>query len=276
MKAAASSSFMDRFVGRARLVSGFALRDMSTRYAGSYLGVFWAFALPLVSSAVYILVFGMLMKGTLLGETYQRFDFTTFYFLGFAPWLLFSEVVMRATTILRENRSLIRNVQFEHRILPLVAFASATVAHVVILLLCVGLIAAKGYEFSSRFYLLPFYFVILFLLTVGIAYILAALSPYLPDIAQVAPIVLNLLFFTIPILYTPQLVEQMGSPWVKRFLIDLNPLSRIVEGYRLSMVEIAVPVNVGDLVTLAIVSAAVFLIGILVYRHLEKGFADVL
>ena len=276
MSARPPGSFAERLIDRARLVRGFALRDIGTRYAGSYLGVFWAFALPLVSSAVYILVFGMLMKGALLGETYGRFDFTTFYFLGFAPWLLFSEVLMRSTTILRENRNLIRNVHFEHRLLPLVIFASSLVAHLVILLLCVALIVAHGYDFSSRFYLLPVYFLILFFLTAGVGYALAAFSPYLPDIAQVVPILLNLLFFTIPILYTPELVERVGSPLARRVLIDFNPLSRIVEGFRLSMIEIAVPVDFGALAVLALACAAVFAGGVAVYRHLEKGFADVL
>jgi ABC-type polysaccharide/polyol phosphate export permease len=216
------------------------------------------------------------MKGALLGETYRRFDFTTFYFIGFAPWLLFSDVVTRATTIVRENRNLIRNVNFEHRLLPLAIFASAVVSHLVILSICVGLIRLKGYEFSPRFFLLPIYFFALFLITAGIAYVIAAVSPYLHDMSQVVPIVMNLLFFGVPILYTPDLVEQLGNPWVKFALIDFNPLATIIEGYRLSMLDVAVSPSPSGLASLMAFALFIFWGGSRVYAHLERGFADVL
>jgi lipopolysaccharide transport system permease protein len=261
---------------RARMVLALARRDIASRYAGNYLGILWAFAVPLLSSAVYILVFGMLMRGALLGEQYKGINFTTFYFLGFAPWLLFAEVVGRAPTILRENRNLVRNVQFDHQLLPLVIFASAAVAHAVILVLCVALIAFNGYELGSRLYLLPVYFLFLFLFTVGITYIIAALSAYLPDLGQAVPIFLSLYFFACPILYTPQLVEQMGAGWGKLVFIDLNPMAVIIEGYRTSLLEVPGAPSAGPTFAMMVGSMVVLAGGVALYRHLQKGFADVL
>jgi ABC-type polysaccharide/polyol phosphate export permease len=261
---------------RLRLVLGFARRDILTRYAGSYLGIVWAFAVPLLSSAVYILVFGTLMQGSLLGERYRGIDFLTFYLIAFAPWMLFTEVVARAPGIVRENGNLIRNVRFEHRLLPYAIFLSATIAHVILLALSVALIVGKGYEFSSRIYMLPIYFVLLFLLTTGVAYLLAALSPYLPDIGQIVPIFLNLYFFACPIVYTPDLVEKIGSPIAKLFLVQLNPMAGIIDGYRLSLLHVQEPVTASGLGMLTVLCLATFVVGILVYRHLERGFADVL
>jgi ABC-type polysaccharide/polyol phosphate export permease len=266
----------DALRDRVRLVMDFARRDISSRYAGSYLGVAWAFAVPLLSSAVYILVFGMLMRGALLGERYQSFDFTTFYFLGFAPWLLFAEVVGRAPSILRENRNLVRNVQFEHQLLPFVIFTSAALSHAVILLLCVALILFNGYELGSRIYLLPLFFTLLFLFTVGVAYMLAALSAYLPDLGQAVPIFLSLYFFACPILYTPQLVEQAGGWWGKLILVDINPMANIIEGYRMALLGVAAPLGAWRVLAMLLGTLLVFFGGIAVYRYLQKGFADVL
>lgn len=260
---------------RVKLVAALAHRDILSRYAGSYLGLVWAFAVPLLSSAVYILVFGTLMQAALLGDTYRGFDFTTFYLLGFAPWLLFNEVVGRAPQLLRENRNLIRNTRFEHRLLPLVAYASSSVAHVIILLLCAVLIAVKGYDLSSRLYWLPVFFLFLALFTMGVAYIVAALSPYLQDLGQIVPIFLSLYFFACPVIYTPQLVAQAG-PMAKLFLLDLNPMARIIEGYRLSAIEVDVPLTALGMTSLGLLSLLTFALGLAVYRHLEGGFADVL
>lgn len=275
MHARATRDPSGKLLARIRLVSGFARRDILTRYAGSYLGVAWALAVPLLSSVVYILVFGVLMRGTLLGERYRQFDFVTFYFLGFAPWMLFAEVVGRAPTVLRENRNLIRNVRFEHRLLPLVIFVSATVAHVVLLLIAAALAAVKGYGASHYLYLLPVYFALLFALSTGIAYLLAALSAYLPDLGQIVPIFLNLYFFACPIIYTPDLVAQAGSPLARLLLVDANPMAQIIEGYRLAVLQVGPP-DAFQLGFLASGCLLVFAFGLLAYRHLERGFADVL
>lgn len=265
-----------RLAERARLVAGLAGRDIVTRYAGSYLGIVWAFAVPLLSSAVYILVFGMLMRGTLMGETYKRFDFTTFYFLGFAPWLLFAEVVSRATSLLRENRNLVRNVRFEHQLLPLVIFASASISHGVVLLLALALVLFHGYGLGPHIYLLPFFYLVLLLFTVGIAYALAAFSAYLSDLGQIVPIFLNLYFFACPVLYTPQLVEQMGGPVAKTLMLDLNPMARIIEGYRVAFLDVPSAFGPGALLLMLGGSLLVLLAGAGVYGYLRKGFADVL
>lgn len=275
MNADVSGASLTSVAARIRLITGLARRDILTRYAGSYLGVLWALAVPLLSSAVYILVFGVLMRGALLGERYARIDFITFYFLGFAPWMLFSEVLARAPYVLRENRNLIRNVQFEHRLLPLVMFASASLAHLILLLIAGALVVVKGYGLSPYLYLLPAYMVLLFAFTTGLAYVIAALSAYLPDVGQVVPIFLNLYFFGCPIIYTPDLVAQSGSPLAKLVLVDANPMAQIIEGYRIAVLPVGAP----DPLHFAFLAAAcllVFVCGLLAYRHLERGFADVL
>ena len=263
-------------VAKLRFAAQLARRDITNRYVGSYLGILWAFAIPMLSSAVYILVFGMLMRGALQGEQYAAIDFTTYYFLGFAPWLLFADVVGRAPGLLRENRNLIRNMRFEHQLLPVVAFFSALVAHVVLLLLCVVLIVIHGYSMSTHAYVLPVYFLLLFLFTVGIAFIVAAIAPFLPDLGQIIPILLNMYFFTCPVLYTPELVERMGGPTARLLLVGLNPMAQLIEGYRLSMVQLPGNFDPVKLAILGLFCAATFVIGLLVYRHLEQGFNDVL
>lgn len=261
---------------RLRLLADLSRRDVRSRFAGSYLGFLWAFIVPLFSSLVYVLVFSLLMKGAMLGGIYGRYDFTTLYFLGFAPWLLFADVVARSTSVIRENRSLIRNLQFDSRMLPLSTLLSSCIAHAVVLAMSVILVRVNGYPLSDRMYLLPVYFALLVAFTLGLAYLVASVSVYLADLAQVVPIALSLMFFATPILYTPAVIEQSGSKVAVLILLKLNPMKHIVEGYRVGLVAVDAPLDIGGLAVLAACAAGTFALGYGVFRRLEKGFADVL
>lgn len=260
---------------RLRLVLELARRETRSRFAGSHLGILWAFFVPLLSSLVFVLIFSVLMRGTASG-IYAGVSFSEMYFLGFGPWLLFSDVAARATSLIRENRSLIRNLQFDHRVLPVSMCASAIVAHAVVVALAVVIMLAHGHGFSPHLWALPLYFALLLVFSLGWAYLLAALSVYLTDLAYAVPIVLNLVFFTAPILYPPQLVIDGGSRTVQFFLLEINPVTRFVEGYRQSIIDIGQPFDAVNLLWCAGWAAVMIVAGFAVYRRLEKGFADVL
>jgi ABC-type polysaccharide/polyol phosphate export permease len=260
---------------RARLALDLAKREIRTRFAGSHLGILWVFFVPLLSSLVFVLIFSILMRGTMSG-IYKGITFSELYFLGFAPWLFMSDVIARATTIVRENRSLIRNLQFDHGLLPISMCSSTTVAHLVVVALGVLLVVANGHRLNADMVVLPVYFVLLAIFSIGIAYFIAALSVYMTDLAQAVPIVLNLLFFTAPILYPPQLVIDGGGKWARFLLLELNPITRFVEGYRLAILDLGVPFDWSNLGLCAAWAAAALILGSATYRRLEKGFADVL
>lgn len=259
-----------------RLVIDMARRDLRGRFAGSHLGLLWAFIVPLFSSIVFILVFGILIKGTMGGKLYAKIDFTTLYFLGFAPWLLFSDVVARSTSLLRDNRPLIRNLQFNHRLLPISICASSIVAHAVVVAVSLALVVANGYPVSGYLWMLPAYFALLLAFTLGVSYFVSAVSVYLTDLTHAIPIALNLAFFMTPILYTPQLVQDSGSRLARLVLLDLNPMAHFVEGYRTSMVRVDAPFDSASLAAMAAWAGFSLAAGYFTYTRLEKGFADVL
>lgn len=269
------SAGSQRALARIRLALNLARRETRGRFAGSHLGVLWAFFVPLLTSLVFVVIFSILMSGSMTG-VYTGLNFTTLYFLGFAPWLLYSDVAARATGVIRENRALIRNMQFDHRLLPISMTGSAVVAHGVVTLLAMVLVVAYGHRISPHLWALPVYFALLMVFTIGWAYLLSALSVYLTDLNYVVPIVLNLLFFTAPILYTPELVTRGGSPLARFLLLELNPITRFVEGYRRSIVDVGLPFDAANLFWCAVWAAGSLAAGLWTYRKLEKGFNDVL
>lgn len=258
------------------MLADLAKRDLQTRFAGSHFGILWAFIVPLFSSLVFILVFRLLLKGGMLGTVYARFDFTTLYFLGFAPWILFSDVVARATSVVRENRNLVRNVRMDLRLLPPSQLLTSCLAHAVVVGLCYVLVFFNDYPLSHASWLLPIAFILLCVFSLGLAYFVAALSVYFADLAHGIPIILSLWFFCTPILYTPQLIEESGSLIAKTLLLDANPMTHFVEAYRRAIVRVDAPFDQFGFMMMCAFALGSFIIGYFTYRRLQKGFADVL
>ena len=111
---------------------------------------------------------------------------------------------------------------------------------------------------------------VLGLLAVGLGWIVASLHVFLRDTAQVLSVVLIFWFWLTPIFIT----EKQFPPWA-RFLLVANPLYYVVRGYRTILLGSGVP-DLEDLAIATAYGAAVFLAGGLFFRHMKRGFADVL
>ena len=266
-------SFFQIIINYRRLLMDMALRDLKNRYAGSYVGIFWTIMVPLLSSIVYVGVFSFLMRGGLSGE-YAHLNFTVFYFTGFTPWFLFSEVLIRNLGIIRENTNIVTKVSFPNSILPLSVFLSSMVAHAVLILFCIALILIYGFSFSHRFYLLPVYLIFLFFITMGLSFFFATISVFIKDLSEIIPIFLNLLFFSTPILYPYHLFNE--APKWAQYLLTANPFYHIAEGYRISLIHINVGINVNGIVVLSAYSIFFVPLGIYTFAKLKPSFADVL
>jgi lipopolysaccharide transport system permease protein len=108
------------------------------------------------------------------------------------------------------------------------------------------------------------------MLAVGIGWIAAGLQVYLRDTAQFLSVVLTFWFWLTPILITED-----KFPARLRFLIAGNPLAYFVRAYRDALLSARLP-KLDDLAIAAACATAAFVIGGLFFRHMKRGFADVL
>jgi ABC-type polysaccharide/polyol phosphate export permease len=256
-------------VERRALLFQLVRRDFQQRFVGSAAGWLWGFVHPLVMLLSYAFVFQVCMKVQLpKGEVTQ--NYTLLLFAGFLPWLLFQETVLRSAASVVENAGLITKTVFPAEVLPVSVFLSSLANHLMALLLMVGAIGIWERRFSMWVFLLPLYMVLLGLLAVGVGWIVAALQVYIRDTAQMLSVVLTVWFWTTPIL----LPESRFPPWA-RLLVRWNPLAYLVRAYRDRLLSWRIP-NLDDLAILAAYSLTVFVMGGLLFRHLKRGFADVL
>ena len=113
------------------LIWKLAKNDFKKRYAGSYLGAVWAMAQPVVTVAMYYIVFDKIMGNTStpLREGVEV-PFVLFLTAGLVPWFYFSEALNNGTNALLEYNYLVKKVVFKISILPIIKIIAATFIHV--------------------------------------------------------------------------------------------------------------------------------------------------
>lgn len=197
-------------------------------------------------------------------------NYTVFLFAGYLPWMLFQETVTRSATTLVENSNLITKTVFPSEILPVTVFLSSMINHLLSLALAIVVIAVWVGGVSPMALLLPIYMLLLGMFAIGVGWVVASLQVYLRDTAQVLMVLMTLWFWITPIFISEELV-----PPQFRFLIRLNPLAYVVRAYRERLLSYRPP-EYTELVILTGYAVAAFVIGGLFFRHLKRGFADVL
>jgi len=263
------SFFLENLIARRQLLFQMVRRDFKQRYVGSAAGWLWGLIHPLVLLASWIFVFEICLQVKLpRGEVTD--NYAVFLMCGFLPWLLFQETVQRASASLVDHANLITRTVFPAEMIPVAIFLSAFLGHLMTLALVVALTAILVGRLSPTLLFLPAHMLVLALLAVGAAWFVSSLHVYLRDTAQVVVVALTLWFWL-----TPIFISETFYPREVRFLLRWNPMAYLVRAYRERLLSARWP-GWEDLVIPLAMALLAFLVGGLTFRHLKRGFADVL
>ena len=251
-----------------------AKQDLKNRYASSYAGIAWSIGVPLLYAVINVVVFSILMNGR-MGVRYGDIPFALFYFLPFSLWIFFSDMVNRSTMVLREYGYLINKIAFPFWVLPLVPMLSALISQAIILVIVAGLMMYKGIPMADTAYIYVLAWGACLILSLGLAYGISALAMYIPDLAQIIPVVVNILFWLTPILYPATLVEDHGPLWVRGIIMDYNPFYYLVEISRHAVYGTG-EIMWGALLKVSVLSLVILACGVAIFRKLKSAFADVI
>lgn len=281
----AKSDWRPRLRVHMELLQLLILRELRTRYRGSYLGWAWSLARPLVMLLIYGLIIGVF-----LGAARSIPDFMIFMFVGLLAWNLFLAVVMGCINSVVSNGPLLSKASFPRVLLPL---ASVGVALVDALIL--GAVLLLGYfivgdwpQLDALVYLVPSVMgVILFALALGL--LLSALNVYIRDVGFLTDIALQVGFWLCPILYSYGFVvsaaASYGLPtdWVTRLYL-LNPMANEVLGFQRALwppgstdagVALSFPGELWPrLWVLVVVSGLLLVLALGVFNRLARNFAQ--
>lgn len=253
-----------------KLIFSLAKNDFKTKYAGSYLGIVWAFIQPIVTVLVYWFVFQVGLKS----PGASGFPFVLWMIAGLVPWFFFSDVLNAGTNALLEYSYLVKKVVFKISILPMVKEISALFVHLFFVAFMIFLYSCYGY-YPDRYTLqLVYYSFCVFVFSLGICYATCAIVIFFRDLSQIISIVLQVGVWVTPIMWN---IDQVSMPSFLLKLLKLNPFYYIVQGYRDSLINKVWFFEHFDLtVYFWIVTLAIFAIGTVIFKRLKVHFADVL
>lgn len=247
-----------------------AKNDFKTKYAGSYLGMIWAFIQPIITILVYWLVF---QYGLRMGTPQDEQPYALWFITGIVPWFFFADALNNGANCLKEYDYLVKKVIFPIKLLPLIKLLSALFVHLVFVVFLAIIYAVYGRFLLIHPIRLLYYGLCLTLLSLGLMYISSSIIVFFKDLGQIINVILQVGMWATPILWNYKDVVPDSLLWI----FKLNPMFYIVEGYRNSMLE---DVNLLSHWVQMLYNWA--LIGILLYfgtklfNKLEAHFADVL
>lgn len=254
----------------------FAAYDVRMRYCGTAGGVLWSVIQPLIQSVTLVIVFGTLAGDAFRGTRYQDFSFALFYFSGYCAWCLLADMVGRGSGIVRAHSNLIRNSTIRLSLFPLAGIVTAFIPFFAVFGLCIALLLLEGLRISPYLLYVPLYVIPLALLSYGVGSLVAGIAMFIKDIDQIVGLLLGVLFWVTPVLYTPEMIQERAPELIKVIILDANPVNWAVSGVRSSILGIwteEATVNLLKSWGLGIVLA---MGGHLVYKRLCPAFAEIL
>lgn len=238
-------------------------REVKVRYKQTVFGVAWALLQPLFAMLIFSIFFGRVA-----GIPSDGLPYPLFAYAGLVPWTFFANSVTSSGNSLIMNPNLITKVYFPRMIIPAAAVGAGLVDFTIAFLLLIGMMVFYGTFPAWGIVLLPVFIVLMAGLAFGVGMWLAALNVKYRDVRYALPFLIQMWMFATPIIYPSSLVPDQ---W--RWVLALNPLTGIVEGYRAALFGRAIDwgmIGISTGITLVVFFACAF-----VFRRMEKQFADI-
>jgi lipopolysaccharide transport system permease protein len=244
-------------------------REVIGRYRGSFLGLFWSLANPILMLLVYTFVFGVIFRPQWSGVS-SKTEFAIVLFAGLIVFNFFSECVTKAPNLIFLNANYVKKVVFPLEILSWVNMGAAlfhVFMNLVVLFLFYFVI---HFSLNWTSVLLPFVLFPFILITLGLSWFLASFGVYVRDAGYAMQILTMILMFLSPVFYPASAI-----PESVRFIIYLNPLAFIIEQTRSVLIWGHTPNWIGLGIYL-IIGFLTAWFGFIWFKRTRKGFADVI
>ena len=229
-------------------------KDIRGKYKGSFLGILWSFLNPLLQVLVYYIVFPYLMRGATIP------NYIVYLVTGIIPWSFFSTVISIGTTTIKANEGIVKKVYFPREILVISQVLSGLVNFFISCIIVVFFCLAFNVGISVHIVFIPIIAIIQAILSLGILFILSSVNVYIQDLEYIVTFVLNML-------------SQFSNEGILAKLIELNPMTSLMEAYRDCFLYHQWP-DLFQLGFVLILGILALVIGYLIFKKLEKGFAE--
>jgi lipopolysaccharide transport system permease protein len=239
-------------------------RDIKIRYRQTMLGGVWAILQPLLGMLIFSFVFNRMVGVRSDGPPYPLFVFA-----GLAPWTFFSNAVTQSSNSLLASERLVSKIYFPRFFIPLAAVGGLLLDFFVSLALVAVLMVHYHWPFTYHVLMVPVFILGIFLAASGLGLALSACNVIFRDVKYAVPFFIQMGFFVTPIVYPLHYVPQRWQS-----VVALNPMMGMVLGLRHALLGSPVSMNL-ELVSFAL-CIILFVSGLLIFRRIERLFADMI
>jgi lipopolysaccharide transport system permease protein len=239
-------------------------RDIKIRYRQTLLGGLWAVLQPLIAMLIFTVVFNRLAGVKSDGPPYPLFAFA-----GLAPWTFFATSVSQSSNSLVMNHQLVSKVYFPRVFIPIGAVGALLMDLLFSLGLLFIMMLIYHWPITASAALLPIFIVGAVLSASGLGLMLSALNVSFRDVKYAVPFLIQMGIFVTPVIYP---IRYIPARW--QVLMGLNPMTGVVLGFRHALLGASASWGVMGL-SLG-VSVVLFVSGLMVFRRMERQFADII
>ncbi|HLB66721.1 MAG TPA: ABC transporter permease [Candidatus Saccharimonadales bacterium] len=208
------------------LIRELVTSDFKLRYQNSILGYFWSLLRPLFLFGVLYVVFTKVIR---VGEAVPYYP--AYLLLGLVLWTFFIEATLSGMNAITGRGDLIRKVSIPKYIIVLSTNISALVNFTFNMMIVFIFMILSDVPFRWTILAAPLFIIELVVLTLALSYLLSALFVKFRDFSHIWDVVLQVLFYAVPILYT----LTFPPKWIAQ-IISINPLTQIFQDVRALMI----------------------------------------
>jgi lipopolysaccharide transport system permease protein len=239
-------------------------RDVKVRYKQTFLGASWAILQPLLTMLLFTVIFGRLAKVPSDGIPYPIFAYA-----GLLPWTFFSNAVTISSNSLVGNAAIITKVYFPRMMIPAAAVGAGLVDFAIAGVILIAMMAWYGFGLSLGALMLVPLVILTVILALAVGTWTSGLNVKYRDVRYALPFFIQMWMYASPVIYPTNFVPQH---W--RWLLVLNPLTGVIEGYRSALFNR--PFEWQHLGVSAAIGIAMLVYGTYSFKQMEREFADII
>ena len=243
-------------------------RDYVTFYKQTILGPIWFFIQPLMTTVVYLVLFGQIAKLSTDGAPQ-----IAFYLAGITIWNYFSEALTKTSTVFKDNANLFGKVYFPRLIMPLAIVCSGLMKFAIQFGLFIAVVLYFTFinpKIHPNLCVLitPFLVLLMATFALGLGMVFSSLTTKYKDLVFLLTFGIQLFMYATPVVYPTSAMPTKFS-----WLLHINPLTGIFECFRYAYLGTG-SFQPMDLLLSTILIGILFFIGIVIYNKVEKSFMD--
>lgn len=236
-------------------------KEVRSKYKNSFLGVMWSFLNPLLQIVVYAIIFSLILKN-------KQENYAIFLCCGIIPWTFFAIAINKSAFTLIENGNIIKKVYFPREIIPISVVTAETINFLISTLIIIGFTVIGGIGISKFILFYPIILGVQYVIILAFSFIVSSICVYFRDLQHFIGIILQLLFYAAPIVYS-----QDAIPTEYQWILKYNPMTYIINAYR-DIFYYQKLVNFMPLIILFVIGILTCVVNYKIFYKLQKGFAE--